>query len=64
MHAISNTPAAIPNNIQIVFGSMGETEPPKIFVSVCIAVRGWRSKYVLGPFPFQPSALDFASSSG
>ena len=40
MQAITNTPAAIANNIQIVFGSTGETEPPKIFVSVCIAVSG------------------------
>ena len=64
MHAISNTPAAIANNIQIVFGSTGETVPPEIFVSVCIALRGCRPKYVLGPLPFQPFSLDFASSSG
>ena len=38
--AINKTPAAILNNIQIVFGFTCSTEPPTIFVSVCAVFSG------------------------
>ena len=53
LQAINNTPNAIANKIQIVFGSTAGTLPPHTFVSVCIESNGCNPYLTGTPFPVQ-----------